>query len=90
MSDTKAERERQIPRQIVDIQEALEKLDDASCVLRDKLAPILKDDLISPNKDAEAKDEKSLVPLATELRLICHRVNNILSTIQYLTEAREL
>lgn len=91
MSNTteEREREREIPHQMGDIQEALEKLDNASCVLRDKLVPILKDNLVSP-KDTGTKNEDPLVPLATDLREICHRINNILSTIGYLSEACEL
>ncbi len=87
MSNTEAEREREVPRQMVDIQESLEKLDIASCVLRDKLQPILKGDLMPPK---EIKDEKSLVPMATELRKIRRHIKDILSTIRYLGEACEL
>lgn len=91
MSDGEAARvrEREVPRQMGDIQEALEKLDNASRVLRDKLAPILKDNLVSP-KDTGTKDKESLVPLANDLREFYHRINNILSTIGYLSEACEL
>lgn len=89
MSNTTEIREREIPHQMGDIQDALEKLNNASCVLRDKLAPILKDNLVSP-KDTETKDKESLVPLATDLREFCHHINNILSIIGYLSEACEL
>lgn len=91
MNNTAETREREIPHQMSDIQDVLERLDNASSVLRDKLIPILKDDLVS-SKDTEtdASAEKSLVPLASELKLIRRHVNKILSTIMYLTEACEL
>lgn len=88
MSNTEVAREREIPHQMDDIQEALDKLDIACAGLRDRLVMTLKDDLVSP-KDTEAEKEK-LVPMAASLKLICDRINATLSTIGYLSEACEL
>ena len=82
-------RQKQVPSYMGDIRAELEQIENSVSLLRDSLAPVLKDDLLS-SEESNKTDEETLVPFACDLRDFHRRMKTILSAVNYMNEALEL
>ncbi len=81
-------RQKQVPLYTVMIRDDLERISASLSVLRDNLAPVLRDNLLSGDSNKEKEEE--LVPFASELRDFHSRMETLLSAVNYMNEALEL
>lgn len=87
MKTAEIEQEKQVPLQLKLLHNDLDELDTAVAILRDKLSPVLGDDLLSANDPEEDQD---LVPLAAQIRGLDRRLRITLSVVRYFSEACQL
>lgn len=91
MESAEIEQEKQIPDQLKILDNDLNELDSAIAILRDKLSPVLRDDLISVNDSVnDTEEDQDLVPLAAQIRVFDRRLRIALSAVRYFSKACQL
>lgn len=81
------EQKKQVPLQLDVLCNDLDELETAIAILRDKLSPVLGDELRSVS---DTEEDQDLVPLAARIRGVDRRLRIMLSTVRYFSEACQL